>query len=92
MKKIKGAESRKIVKILLKKKKKQKEKTFKDFIKEENYEENLKAINNKFSENNLIKINEIKIEENEDLKEEEWQNKINNFKSYIQRLKSLSKN
>jgi len=89
--KIKGEESRKIVKIFIKKKKKEKEKTFKDFIKEENYEDNLKAINNKFSENNLIKINKIKIEENEDLKEEEWQNKINNFKNYIQRLKNLSK-
>lgn len=75
----------------MKKNKTVKEKRFKDFIKEENYDENAETINNKFNENNLIKINKIKMEENEELTEEEWQNKINNFTNYIKRLKSLSK-
>jgi len=90
-------ESKKVTKILfnkkifMKKNKTVKEKRFKDFIKEENYDENAETINNKFNENNLIKINKIKMEENEELTEEEWQNKINNFTNYIKRLKSLSK-
>lgn len=75
----------------MKKNKTVKEKRFKDFIKEENYDENAETINNKFNENNLIKINKIAMEENEELTEEEWQNKINNFTNYIKRLKSLSK-
>lgn len=78
-------------KMLLKKKKTIKEKCFKDFIKEENYEENVGTIDKGFNENNLIKRNIIKIEDNVELIEEEWQNKINNVKKYMERLKSLSR-
>ena len=77
-------------KLYLKKKKTIKRKNFKDFINEENYEEQVKLINNRLEEKKL-KIKKIQMEEDERLNEQEWQNKLNNFKNYIQRLKSMTK-
>ena len=72
------------------KKKTIKRKNFKDFINEESYEEQVKLINNRLEEKKL-KIKKIQMEEDERLNEQEWQNKLNNFKNYIQRLKSMTK-
>ena len=77
-------------KLYLKKKKTIKRKNFKDFINEESYEEQVKLINNRLEEKKL-KIKKIQMEEDERLNEQEWQNKLNNFKNYIQRLKSMTK-
>jgi hypothetical protein len=77
-------------KLYLKKKKTIKRKNFKDFINEESYEEKVKLINNRPEEKKL-KLKKIQMEENERLIEEEWQNKLNDFKKYIQRLKNMSK-
>ena len=38
-----------------------------------------------------MKIKKIKMEEDERLNEEDWQNRLNAFKNYIQRLKSMTK-
>ena len=76
-----------------------KDRSFKEFLKEE--KEKLKTIYNKFKDKKTVKDNvndkdidnmdKNKKEEKEKLVEENWKFKFNNFKSYIQKLKNMSK-
>lgn len=100
----KETQSEKILKILLnkkvfvKKKKAVKKRNFKDFIKEENFDGILKMTKNKQEEKKVVeeeekkeKIIEKKKQEEKELVEKDFQNRFDNFKSYIQRLKNMSK-
>ena len=88
-------------KVFIKKKKAIKERSFKDFIKDEMYDQKIKSINNKVEVKKIMEYTDkkdIKIktrkdieEENERLMEKNWEFKFNNFKNYIQRLKNMSK-
>ena len=87
-------------KLAFKKKKAVRERSFKDFLREESYEENVKTLNNKIEDkkafdgnltNKMFKIKKIKIGDDERLMEESWEFKFNNFKNYIQKLKNMSK-
>ena len=88
-------------KLFIKKKKATKERSFKDFLKDEisqentciNQEENkvnenINTNNNK--ENKIMKINKH-IEDEKDLIEKEWESKFKTFKKYVQKLKNMSK-
>ena len=76
-------------KIFVKKKAKKDEKTFKQFIKEYLIEEKNDLINNvKIEDKNDTNK---KIEE-EEKKEKDLENRFNNFKNYIQKMKNMSKN
>ena len=76
-------------KIFVKKKAKKDEKTFKQFIKESLIEEKNDLINNvKIEDKNDTNK---KIEE-EEKKEKDLENRFNNFKNYIQKMKNMSKN
>ena len=88
-------------KVFIKKKKATKERSFKDFIKDEMYDQKIKSINNKVEVKKIMEYTDkkdIKIktrkdieEENERLIEKNWEFKFNNFKNYIQKLKNMSK-
>lgn len=86
-------------KLFIKKKKATKERSFKDFLKDDISEENT-VINQeeiKVNENdkNNMENKKIKItkhtDEEKNLIEKEWENKFNNFKKYVQKLKNMSK-
>ena len=100
----KETQSEKILKILLnkkvfvKRKKAVKERNFKDFIREENFDGIKKTTNSKQEEKKVVaedekkeKIIEKRKQEEKELVEKEFQNRFDNFKSYIQRLKNMSK-
>ena len=55
-----------------------KERKFKDFLKDEKYEINVKVTNNKIED------------EGKNLLEKDWQNRFNIFKKYIKKLKQMS--
>ena len=88
-------------KLFLKKKKTLNFRSFKDFLQEEYNEQKMIALNNKeeekkISENNSPKTERLKLkkiinEENEKLLEENWEYQFNNFKSYINKLKNITK-
>ena len=91
-------------KVFVKKKKKIKDRSFKDFIKEEQYDKKVKIIDNKLEEKkigestakkekekNNSEQKKAKKEEKEKIKEEKFDFKFNNFKNYIQKLKNMSK-
>ena len=87
-------------KFVLKKKKTLNVRSFKDFLNEEYYESQVKAVNNKveekknfenFSDNEGLKIKQNNNNEEQKLIEENWQYQFNNFKNYIQKLKNMSK-
>ena len=86
-------------KLFTKKKKATKERSFKDFIKEEISQENtginleeIKVNENakKTIENKNIKIKK-NIDDEKDLIEKEWESKFKTFKKYVQKLKNMSK-
>ena len=87
-------------KFFLKKKKTLNVRSFKDFLNEEYYESQVKAVNNKIeekkncenvSDDEGLKIKQNSNNEEQKLLEENWQYQFNNFKNYIQKLKNMSK-
>ena len=79
-------------KFFLKKKKTLNVRSFKDFLNEEYYESQVKAVNNKIEEKKKgLKIKQNSNNEEQKLLEENWQYQFNNFKNYIQKLKNMSK-
>ena len=86
-------------KLFIKKKKATKERSFKDFLKDDISEENtginqeeIKVNENTKNtmENKNIKINKHTDEE-KNIIEKEWESKFKNFKKYVQKLKNMSK-
>ena len=87
-------------KFFLKKKKTLNVRSFKDFLNEEYYESQVKAVNNKIeekkncenvSDDEGLKMKQNSNNEEQKLLEENWQYQFNNFKNYIQKLKNMSK-